>query len=167
MSGRKDEFASYMRSMLDAAKQVEIAPDPDATRSRSENWGSKLAELANRTFTGVPDDEDPGGDDSAESQFDRGVRVIAEVDGRGRLLRVEISPFAMRDLDTDDLAAACTEAIRLARTEAAAEMEAAMAEFRPPVRGPELPSFGPEDFDEVVDAAKEVSEEWTTRTLGR
>lgn len=165
MTDEGRDLASYLRAMMAASEQVDVQRDPEQLRAQSAGLTAKLSELAGRTFTGIPDDEE---DDRArgdsEARFDREVRVVAEVDGRGRLVNLEISPFAMRELETDDLATACTEAIRRARVEAAEQIEAVLAELRPAVDLPPRPEISLDDIEELFTAAREVSEEWTSRS---
>jgi hypothetical protein len=52
--------------------------------------------------------------------------VVAVVDGRGKLLRMQISPYAMRGLAAGELGRACTDAIAAARAAAATAMSDAL-----------------------------------------
>jgi DNA-binding protein YbaB len=72
---------------------------------------NQLAEIQARTYVGAAG---PEGDDE---------RVVAEVDGNGELIRVEISPYGMRDFDAGQLSIACTEAIAAARDRLAAAFQ--------------------------------------------
>ncbi|MBM7789701.1 YbaB/EbfC family nucleoid-associated protein [Tenggerimyces flavus] len=89
----------------------------------------QLAELQTQAFEGRVDDDD---------------RVVAVVDGRGTLLRMRVSPFAMRDLDAAELSRACTEALAAARINAAESMGEALKRLTgfDLVNAPPLPDPG-------------------------
>jgi DNA-binding protein YbaB len=95
--------------------------------------------------------------ESFESQTYEGTaadgEIVAEVDGRGILLRIDIGPFAMRDLTATEIAGACADAIGVARS--------SLVEFMKSVRS-ELADSEAEDerFDdpkEILRQAMEVS----------
>lgn len=167
MTEQPRDFGGYFQSMLQSARQAAAAngTDIEAMRARSEEISQQLAALRERTFNGLPDEED---DDSGERHTDRTATVIAEVDGRGRLLTVDISPFAMRDLETDELTAAIVEAIKLARTQASEQMREVFAELTPKLTDmPEAPPVSHADVAEVLAEAKEVAARWSDQQLKR
>jgi DNA-binding protein YbaB len=99
------DLASYVEALRG---RVRPGDDPREIlrplHERISAMTQRFAELQSQTFEGMVDDDD---------------RVIAVVDGRGKLVRIQISPYAMRDLDAAELSAACTNAIVAARTNAA------------------------------------------------
>lgn len=106
------DLASYVEELRRTARPGD---DPrqilGPLHERISAMTRQLAELQSQTFEGTVDDDD---------------RVVAVVDGRGKLLRMQISPYAMRDLDAAALSRACTEAVAAARIAAAASMGEAL-----------------------------------------
>lgn len=129
-----DDIRSRMEALFEQTRDA--APPTEGARQETEarlaGLQAELADLMGRTYTGAAG---PEGEDE---------RVVAEIDGNGELLRVEISPLAMRDFDAKQLSAACTEALAAARDRLAAALEA-----RIPMSAqtggegiPELPDMG-------------------------
>jgi hypothetical protein len=98
----------------------------------------------------------PDGDDT---------RVVAEVDGSGTLVALEISPHGHRDLDAVALGVACTEALDAARLTLAAQLRSVIdeltAEFVGDLSLPELRFTG---VDDMLAQAREVGESWSQWT---
>jgi DNA-binding protein YbaB len=108
-------------------------------RDQMESWTEGLAAVQSGRYEGKAADD----------------QVVAEVDGHGGVARLEIGPYAMRDLDAGGLAEACTEAIGAART---ALSEALMAHVST-VRGGAAAAIPPERTDprEIWRKAKEAA----------
>jgi DNA-binding protein YbaB len=140
-----------MEALLSQARSVgqsheEARQEADA---KLADLRAQLAEIAGQTYPGFAG---PEADDE---------RVVAEVDGNGQLVRVEISPYGMRDLDAKELSVACTEAIAAARERLAAEFEqrlptVAQEAARTAEQAGQAPPPAP-DLDEIMRHAKELS----------
>lgn len=164
MSDQSAQLTEYLEAMLartrGAAADVGQQPEPGtgvaAMRERAERIRAKLAELDGRTFNGLTEEEDEA------ERATREPRVLAEVDGRGTLLSIDINPYAMRDYDAAELAQACTDAIKAARLQASAHIEETFAELAPQVEDmPTAPDLSGMDVDEILRQAKEVAQRWT------
>lgn len=102
-------------------------------------------------------DEITGGLLSVQSETYRGSagdddQVVAEVNGNGKLVNVEISPYAMRDLDAAELSRACVDAIAAARKTLNTELRAALVR----VTGQEPP----EELPDPEEALREAEEKF-------
>jgi len=174
MTEPSSDFGSYADALLQSARRASAGiagteQGVEAMRARSEQIRAKLAELHEQTFNGLPDeDNEEDGADVLGKRREREPNVVAEVDGRGRLLKVDISALAMRDLDPDELSEAIVEAIALARKQAAERMREVFAELTP--NGGDLPTpppFSLADIDTMMAQTKEVADRWTAEQLKR
>lgn len=141
--GIREQMEALLAQARDAAQSIDEARrDVDTSL---EELRAQLAEIAGQTYIGAAG---PEGDDE---------RVLAEVDGNAQVVRIEISPYAMRDLDARELSVACTEALAAARARLAAEFEQRLPATAAGAQAgaqavPPLP-----DLDEIMRHAKELS----------
>lgn len=121
MTDQQQLIAERLRAMgaLDRREQLDLDELLRSTEADLTEHLAAMDEIRNQTYRGA------GGPERDDE------RVVAEVAGNGALLSMEISPYAMRDLDADGLANACTEALEAARSamsEAVRERFAGIAE---------------------------------------
>lgn len=98
-----------MSEMMDAVRELtarakagngdDVRDEIGRLQDRIQSWTDELAAVQSGSYEGKA----------------AGDQVVAEVDGHGGLMRLEIGPYAMRDLDAGELGQACTAAISAAR----------------------------------------------------
>lgn len=114
---RPAEEPQTFDSFLDSVRQsLQAQTDPGGPlrrlHERLQAMTARFGEVQSRTFQGL----------AADGQ------ITAEVDGRGKVLHLDISPHAIRDLRADDIGPACVEAIRAARHALSEELSAELRE---------------------------------------
>lgn len=106
MTDQQQLIAARLRAIgaIDSRDRLDLDELLRSTEADLSEHLAAMDEIRNRTYRGAAG---PECDDE---------RVVAEVDGNGALISMEISPHAMRDMDADGLALACTEALEAARS---------------------------------------------------
>lgn len=116
MMDQEQVIAEHLRAM--ATQQPGRNGEPPELEELRASTEAELAEqlaametIRSRNYRGA-----------AGPEFDD-ERVMAEIDGNGTLVSMEISPFAMRDMDAAELSRACTEALDAARAALSAQLQ--------------------------------------------
>lgn len=136
------ELRAFVESM---ANQDRARLSPEEIRTQVQERVDKvtggLLSVQSETYRGSAGEDD---------------QVVAEVNGNGKLVRVEISPYAMRDMDAVELSRACVDAIEVARKSLNTEMRAALVR----ITGQEPP----EELPDPEEALREAEERFRRDT---
>lgn len=127
--GPAGEPVNELREFITALADREVGRlSPDEIRAQLQERVNKITggilEVRSGTYRGSVDDDE---------------HVVAEVNGTGKLVNLEISPYAMRDMDAAELGRACGEAIAAARKALSDELRGALARVTGQTPPEELP----------------------------
>lgn len=136
------KLTDVLESMRQAGTEAaEGGADPSALfgplQDRMRGMLQEIEDVQSATYEGFSGLLDEGDEaEIADDERERQRRVLAEISGRGKLLRIDIGPYAMRDMDAEELSRACVEALMAARQKMAATLTSRITE----ITGFEIPS---------------------------
>lgn len=115
MTDQEQAVAEQLQALLAQTDRIDNLSELEEFRASVEtDLGERLATLRAIQSQNYRGAAGPESDDE---------RVVAEINGKGALVSMEISPLAMRDMDAGELSRACTEALDAARAALSAELQ--------------------------------------------